>query len=71
VIGRASTSFLVYQTPVGYALASRMQWTVSPVAVVVLLIRSTMTWWLAGPSRRVRAHRQARDHMPGRPVTDP
>ena len=39
-------SFLVYLRPMGYWSVSRTQSTRRPVAVVVLLIRSTMTWWV-------------------------
>src|SRR5438128_7935376 len=52
-MGRASTSFLLYLTPVGYWPVSRTQWTLSPVVVVVLPIRSTMIWWvLSGRPRQ-------------------
>src|SRR5215475_13274628 len=45
-MARASTSLPVCLMPVGYCLVSRTQWTVRPVVVVVLLIRSTITWWV-------------------------
>src|SRR5664280_73201 len=41
--------------PVGYWLVSRTACTLRPVAVVVLAIRSTMTWWLvSGRPRQFR-----------------
>jgi hypothetical protein len=44
--GQGVDVFLVYLMPVGYWSVSRTQWTVSPVVVVVLLIRSMMVWWV-------------------------
>jgi len=42
--------------PVGYSAVSRTQHSVSPVAVVVALMRSTMTWWvLSGRPRQFMA----------------
>src|SRR6266851_6991454 len=83
-MGSASTSRLVCRTPVGYSPVSRTQCTVSPVAVVVLLIRSTMTWWvirgrpqdpgdLGGGAQRVlllQCHRQLQ-HLGRGPRADP
>ena len=41
--------------PMGYGLVSRTARTLRPVAVVVLEMRSTMTWWLvSGLPRRFR-----------------
>jgi Type III restriction enzyme, res subunit len=40
--------------PVGYWPVSRTARTLRPVAVVVLLMRSTMTWWLAAAVRQFK-----------------